>query len=212
MKHFAGVLHHQVQTLTDVLRHQQELRCREIVAGAERKARQVIEASRAKLRERRRQAVHEERRRREHELQTARSRVETLKRRRAFAEHESVLASAWPLLVAALEERWSNADQRLAWCNMIVSEAATALTGSDWVIEHPPDWTAEDRDAVVQQTRKLGIAVPEFVACEDIAGGLRIRTGTACLDGTMDGLLGTRREIEALLLAAWEQQHEGQHG
>ena len=209
MTHFAGVLHHQVEILREALRHQQELRCREILAGAEREARQAIRDSRGKLRERQLQAVHEERHRREHELQTARSRVETLARRRAFARHEQVLRSAWPLLVDALEKRWSDTEHRRAWCDMIVSEAASALTGPDWVVEHPPQWTREDRDALLQRVQQLGIAAPTFEACETISSGLRIRVGTACLDGTTDGLLGTRREAEALLLAAWEQQREG---
>jgi len=212
MKNFAGVLDHQVQTLKDVLRHQQELRCREIVAAAERDARRAIRDNRDKLHERRLQAVREERRRRQHELQTARSRVETLKRRRAFARHEEVLQSSWPLLIDALQTRWSNPDERLAWCNMIVSEAAATLTGSDWIVEHPQDWTAADRDALVQRLQAFEVAVPEFVACDDIAAGLRIRTGTACLDGTTDGLLGARNDVEALLLAAWEDQHEALHG
>lgn len=212
MTRFAGVLDHQLQTLKDALRRQQELRCREIIAGAERDAEQAIRDSRGKLRERQLQAVREERRRREHELLTARSRIETLKRRRAFARHERILQSTWPLLNDALEERWSNAEQRHAWCDMIVSEAAATLTGSDWVIEHPPDWTRDDRDALVQRMQQLGIAVPKFIACENITSGLRIRTGTACLDGTLGGLLSTRRDVEALLLAAWEEQEKGRHG
>lgn len=212
MTQFAGVLRHQVQTLKEALRQQQELRCREIIAGAQRDAEQAIRDSRGKLRERQLQAVREERRRREHELQTARSRVETRKRRRAFARYEKVVQSAWPLLVAALKERWSDAEQRLAWCNMIVSEAAATLTGQDWVIEHPPDWTRGDRDALVQRMQQLGIAVPKFVACANITSGLRIRTGTACLDGTSDGLLSTRRDVEALLLASWERLREAHRG
>jgi vacuolar-type H+-ATPase subunit E/Vma4 len=209
MTNFAGVLQHQVQALTDALRQQQELRCQELIAEAEREAAQAVRDSRDQLRERQRQAVREARRQREHELQTARSRVETLRRHRAFAQHEAVLQSLWPLLVNALEERWSDVEQRLAWCNMIVSEAAATLTGPDWIIEHPPDWTSEDRDALLQRMQELGIAAPEFAACDDISNGLRIRTGTACLDGTPDGLLGERRDVEALLLAAWERQDEG---
>jgi len=212
MTHFAGVLHRQVQALRDALRRQQELRCREIIAGAEREAAQAIRDSRGKLRERQLKAVREERQRRAHELQTAGSRIETRKRRRAFAQHERILQSAWPLLIDALAERWSNAEQRLAWCDMIVSEAAATLTGSDWVIEHPQDWTRKDRDELVQRMQQIGIAVPKFVACETITSGLRIRTGTACLDGTPDGLLSLRGDVDALLLASWERLREGHRG
>jgi len=50
------------------------------------------------------------------------------------------------------------------------------------------------------------------VAASDITCGLRISADTACLDGTIDGLLGTRHDVEALLLAAWEQQAERHDG
>jgi vacuolar-type H+-ATPase subunit E/Vma4 len=208
MTNFEGVLHHQVRTLKDALRHQQERRSREIVAKAQREAKQAIRDSRKQLRERQRQAVREERRRREHELQTAKSRVETRARRHAFRQHEEVLQALWPLLADALRERWADTEQRRAWCDMIVSEAAAALTGTDWVIEHPPGFTSKDRDALLQRLQQLDIAAPTFTPCDDIANGLRIKTGTACLDGTTDGLLAERRDIEASLLAAWEQQEE----
>lgn len=210
MKHFAGVLNHQVQTLKQALHQQQELRCREIVTAAERAARQAIRGSRNKLHERQLQAVREERRRRAQELKTACSRIETRKRRRAFEQHEKVLQALWPLLVTALEERWSNNEQRLAWCKLIVSEAAATLSGKDWLVEHPPDWTAKDRDTLVQSLQPFGIAAPQFAASEDITSGLRIRTGSACLDGTSTGLLTERLDVEGLLLAAWEEQ-DGEH-
>ena len=212
MTRFTGVLGHQVQRLTDALRHQQEGRCREIVATAERKARMAIRDSRRELHERERQAVSEERQRRAQELLTARSRIETVERRRAFARHEEVLQAAHPLLVAALENRWAESGARLAWCDMIITEAAATLMGSDWVIEHPANLAQVDRDAIVHRMRELNLEPPEFVACEDFTSGLRIRTSAACLDGTADGLLGAREEVEALLLAAWEQQDGGDDG
>lgn len=208
MKRFAGILHHQVQRLDDAIRHQQEMRCREIIADADRKAKQAIRDSRGRLLKHQQQAVREERQRREHELLIAKSRVETAQRRRAFARHEKVLQSAWPLLLEALALRWLDADHRRAWCDMIVTEAAATLMGTDWVIEHPADFPADDRDALLDRVHTLGLAAPSFAACKDIPSGLRIRTGTSCLDGTIDGLLGSRDDVEALLLAAWEQQAE----
>jgi len=203
---FAGILHHQVQRLDDAIRHQQELRCREIIADADRNAKQAIRDNRSRLYERQRQALREERQHREHALLIAKSRIETAHRRRAFARHEKVLQFAWPLLLEALARRWSDPDQRRAWCDMIVTEAAATLMGPDWVVEHPPDFPVDDRDALVDRMRKLGLAVPSFIACEHIACGLRIRTATSCLDGTIDGLLAARADVEALLLAAWERQ------
>ena len=205
MTRFSGVLDRQVQRLKDTLRRQQEARCREIIATAERKAKLAIRDNRQKLHERQRQAVGEERQRRAHELLIARSRIETLERRRAFARHEKVLRDARPLLVEALDNRWADSGHRLAWCNMIVAEAAGSLKGSDWVIEHPANLAQEDRDAIARHVQQLDVESPTFAACDDITSGLRIRAGTARLDGTKNGLLSAREDVEALLLAAWEQ-------
>jgi vacuolar-type H+-ATPase subunit E/Vma4 len=209
---FAGILHHQLQRLEDALRRRQEERCREIVANAERNAKQAIRDSRRRLAERQRQAVTEERHRRANELLIARSRIETLKRHRAFTQHEEVLGASWPLLTAALEQRWSDADHRRAWCDMIVSEAAASLLASDWVVEHPVDLPGADRDAIEKRLRQLQREPARLVACDDITSGLRIRAATACVDGSTAGLLRTRQDVEALVLAAWEQQDEAGHG
>jgi hypothetical protein len=212
MTQFTGILQRQVQRLEDALRHRQEARCRDIVLGAERKAKQAIRDSRQRLAKRQRQAVSEERHRRANELLIARSRLETLKRRRAFTQHEKVLSESWPRLLEALEARWSVTDQRRAWCDMIVSEAATSLLASDWVIEHPMDISKEDRDAIAGRLQQHGREPATFVTCSDITSGLRIRAATACIDGTTAGLLRSRHDVEALLLAAWEQRDEAGHG
>ena len=212
MTRFAGVLHHQVQRLQDALRRQQEVRCRDIVASAERQSKQAIRDSCQKLLERRRQAVNEERQRRAHELLIAKSRIETLERRRAFAQHEKVLQAAWPLLLEILEKRWSDDKQRRAWCDMIVSEASGTLMGSDWTVEHPGTLPKEDRDAIARRLQQLEGTSARFVACDDITSGLRIRVDSACVDGTTEGLLSDREGVEALLLAAWEQADGRNHG
>ena len=212
MNLFAGVLDHQVRRLRDALRRQQEARCREIVANAERQSKQAIRDSQQKLFERRRQALREERQHRAHELLIAKSRIETQERRRAFAQHEKVLQAAWPRLLATLEKRWADAAQRRAWCAMIVSEASGALMGTDWIVEHPANLAKQDRDTITHHLQQLQCAPATFVACDDIASGLRIRAGSACVDGTAEGLLGNRHDVEALLLAAWEQQDGNDHG
>jgi vacuolar-type H+-ATPase subunit E/Vma4 len=212
MTRFAGVLHHQVQKLQDALRRQQEARCREIIANAERQSKQAIHDSRQKLFERRRRAVSEERQRRAHELLIAKSRIETQERRRAFAQHEKVLHEAWPLLLETLEKRWADDGQRRAWCEMIVAEASGTLMGSDWIVEHPGSLAKKDRDAIARRLQQLQCAPATFVACDDITSGLRIRVGDACVDGTIEGLLGSRHDVEAQLLAAWEQLDGSDHG
>lgn len=212
MTRIASVLDRQVHRLRDALRRQQEARCREIVANAERQSKQAVRDARAKLFERRRQALREERQHRAHELLIAKSRIETQERRRAFAQHEKVLQAAWPLLVATLEKQWADDVQRCAWCDMVVSEASGALMGTDWIVEHPVGLEKKDRDAISRRLEQLQCAPTRFVACDDITSGIRVRAASTCVDGTAEGLLGNRHDVEALLLAAWEQQDRSDHG
>jgi len=205
MNRFDGVLGVQVQSLLDVLRRQQEARCREIVAAAEHKAKEAVQDTRRQLYERLRQTVAGLRQRRRHELLVARSHVESETRRAAFARYERIIEAAWPRLAEALERRWQDDDSRRAWCGMIVSEAAGTLAPEGWQVEHPADWRDADRDALVALLAEKGVAAPAFSTDDDITAGLRIRAGTACLDGTAAGLLAARHDVEALLLASWEQ-------
>jgi vacuolar-type H+-ATPase subunit E/Vma4 len=206
MNRFEGVLGVQTRALVDVLRKQQETRCREIIAAAEQQAKQAVQQAREKLRKRQRDALDEERQRRQHELLVAASRIESHARRRAFARYEQVLGEAWPRLAEALGSRWADGDGRRAWCELIVTEAAATLSPGEWLVEHPDAWSADDRKAVEAQAAERGIPVPAFSDDASIAAGLRIRAGSACLDGTDRGLLASREDVEALLLACWEEQ------
>lgn len=206
MNRFDGVLDVQARALMDVLRKQQEMRCREIIAAAKQNAKQAVQQAREKLRERQRHALNEERQRRRHELLVAASRIESHARRRAFARYEKVLGDTWPRLVAALGSRWADGDGRRAWCEMIVAEAAATLGPGEWIVEHPDEWSADDRKAVEAQAARRGVPVPAFSVDTGTTAGLRIRCGSACLDGTDRGLLASREDVEALLLACWEQR------
>jgi vacuolar-type H+-ATPase subunit E/Vma4 len=206
MNDFDGVLGMQVQSLVEAIRRHREQRCREIVADAEHKAKNAVREARGKLYERQRRSLQEERERRGHELHVAASRIESGARQRTHANYGRILEAAWPRLEAALARRWAAEDGRRAWCETLVADAAGALIAGDWVVEHPVGWSAEDRDAVIAMITERGIPAPEFRADETIGSGLRFRAASACLDGTAAGLLASRGDVEALLLAAWEQQ------
>lgn len=209
MTQIGGVLGLQVESMLTAIQRQRDERCREIVATAEQRANQALAESRRRLFRRQRRAVAEERERRRHELHVAASRRETLARERAYARYRRVLEDAWPRLVAALESRWMDAGTRRAWCDMVVAEGIDVLGSADWLVEHPEAWPAAERDRVKARLAEHGLAAPVFRGDAGIRAGLRVRADTACLDGTSEGLLSRREEIEALLLAMWERQRPG---
>lgn len=201
----AGILEVQVDSLLDELKRQEARRCQEILTAAERAARDLTAATRHELRRKRRQAVADERQRRRHALLEAASRIETRAQSSAHARYKKVLDTAWPRLLAALEDRWRQPDSRWAWCEMLVDEAAASLGRSSWTVEHPPDWNAGDESRLLAASDDRAVAAPTFVGDPCIRAGVRIRVEDACLDGTLDGLLADRRAVEAQILGTWER-------
>lgn len=206
MNTFRGILDLQVRSVLDALQAQQNSRCREIESTAARKAEQLLADTRRRVRERVHRAVTEERQRRDTALLECRHRIETGRRRRVQEHYRTFLQDAEPLLRAELEQRWRDEASRRSWCEMLLGEAADRLPGDRWTTEHPGNWSGSDTRWLEQAFAARELPTPELVEDADIAAGLRIRLGPACLDGTLDGLLANRHAADARLLAAWERE------
>lgn len=206
MSDFGNRLSLQVDALVTALRMQQETRCGQIVRQAETQAQAMLASSRRRLRDRVRLAVGEERKRRAVALHQARQRFQTANRRKIQAQYKEMLRRAWPLLVSVLESRWANSASRRQWCDLLLHEACSAMSPENWVIEHPPAWDAGDAGRLTGLLGERGVPEPDYRVDETIRGGLRIRHAGACLDGTIEGLLSKRIDVEAHLLAVWERE------
>lgn len=210
MSDFEGIVGRQAGALADMLRQTRERRCREIVAEAEQRAAQLTRESRQSARERVHQAVTEERRRRERAIVEARRRLETAERKRIQARYDELLGRAWPLLVRELERRWSTPADRAAWCELLVDEAAALFGTEGWTIVHPQPgngaWSEEDSDKLGGMLASFGVKAADYRTDSELRAGLQIRQGGARLDGSIDGLLAQRSDIEGRLLACWETE------
>jgi len=205
MTEFTGVLGLQVESLLEELKRQEARHCQEIITAAERAARDLEARTRRELFRKRRRAVADERQRRRHALLEAASRMETREQRSAHTRYEQVLEVAWPRLLVALEERWRHRDGRRSWSAMLVDEAVSAIEAKTWTVEHPADWSSDDQSWFVEACSDRAIPPPVFLVDPGISAGLRVRLGDACLDGTLDGLLANRHEVEARILGMWER-------
>lgn len=205
MTEFTSVVSLQIETLLEELKRQEARRCQEIITAAERTARDLRDETRRELLRKRRQAVADERQRRRHALLDAASRIETREQRSAHARYEQVLEAAWPRLLAALQDRWDRAESRRRWSAMLIDEAASVLEARTWTVEHPAQWNADDESWLLEACNDRGIPSPVFLVDPDIGAGLRVRLDDACLDGTLDGLLASRHDVEARILGMWER-------
>ena len=213
MKSFDGIVSHQVETLTGVLRERTDKRCREIRQEAKRRADALLSQGRREARLRVHAAVLEERRRRESAILEARQRLETEARRQRQGRYQRLIDLAWPLLDRELAARWGRPASRAEWCELVVGEAVHLLGQDDWVVEHPHPqtgtWSADDRERLEKLLAARDIPPANFQPDSTLAAGLRVRRHGACLDGTTSGLLARREAVIALLLAHWEIEASG---
>lgn len=204
MKDFEGVLALQVESIVANLRHLQEERSGRLLRQAESQAQELKRAARRRFRKHGSEAVREARARREKALRMAEHRIHAEAGDRMQARYAAVLREGWPALVAELQRRWSDSPTRRGWCDAIVARALGAFGQTAWTIEHPSSWTDADSEHLSRTLKKLDVPPATYTLDETATAGLRVRNGTACLDGTIDGLLGERTRVEGRLLAAWE--------
>ena len=208
MKSFDGIVSHQVETLTSVLRERADKRCREIRQEARQRANALLSQGRREARLRVHAAVLEERRRRESAVLEARQHLETEARRLRQGRYQRLIDLAWPLLDRELAARWARPASRSEWCELVVDEAEHVLGKDHWVVEHPRAetgaWSVDDRERLETLLAARNISPADFRSDSELAAGLRVRRHGACLDGTTGGLLARREAVIARLLAHWE--------
>jgi vacuolar-type H+-ATPase subunit H len=197
----------QLQHLLQIVERERDSRCRSEIEAAEQQARQIVrqayrdarshahadlEALRAQVRQR---------------LISADARQQTRLRELRQQADQAFLDAAWQPLQNALMRRWGHAGHRQEWIAQLVENASTTLLNRDWLIEHPQDWPAAECEALRDRLTREQTCTPHLEPRADIRAGLRISTGGAVVDGSIEGLLRQRSHIEALLLAEIRKQH-----
>jgi len=191
----------QMQQLLEVVARHRDEHCNELLGQARREASQVIRQAHAEARARMHESVQGIREKQRSRLAAAEAQLQTRRRRRREAADLWLLAAAWQPLRKALQARWSQEKARRQWIDFLVQRACTLLIATDWQIEHPLDWPAQERAALEGRLDGQLGRLPEFIPREQISAGLRICADGTCVDGTLEGLLRDQTRIESLLLA-----------
>ncbi|MEZ5729313.1 MAG: hypothetical protein R3E48_15750 [Burkholderiaceae bacterium] len=178
-------------------------------------ARSIREQAQTKARRQQRRALDELRAARRARQNRTRAALETEARKQAAVRAQAAIEQGWPLLAAALETRWTNADSRARWIRDAVGLARAHLPAASWVIVHPAGWCDADlsvlREAVStpesesDPTPEIGITLRVDPDCR---AGLAIETDDARLDTRLGALVADRDAVEAALLAELEHDHD----
>lgn len=188
------------QGLIDLVETHQAEACRRLITEAEEAARALVQGAHGSARRRLHQRAVAERARARGRIEAARAERATRERRAIERLHWQLLEAAWPRLREALLERWRSPAGRRAWLDRAVREALGILPRKAWRVCHPPGLGAEE-GARLQAELAPQIAGPlELAVAADLVAGVRIESGEAVLDATLEGLLADRRRLEARLL------------
>ena len=134
------------------------------------------------------------------EIAAAEAKLVTQRRMHAQRRIVGMLKHAWPRLAQALRERWETPAGRAAWVAQHLSIALLALPAAGWVIRHPHNWSAPEREETSQWLQAHGIEDARCEADAALLAGIRVVCGLNVLDASLDGLLADRTQIDGRLL------------
>ena len=191
--------------LLEVVSADREARCRAILAPAEAAAAGRVETGLMATRRALRQALAGEREALRARLDAALAQRDAARRQRHQRLARASAEEGWALLASALYRRWQTPESRQRWIAAVLEVAGTRLPPGGWCIRHPPGLAAAETAAMQQALAAQGVADARCEAAADIAAGIEIRVGDACLDATVDGLLADRAAVAGRLVHLWEE-------
>ncbi len=175
-----------------------------IMEEAHRTADAVRTEARTRARARVRAAFAEQRALRARRLAALEARLATERRVRAQHRTAVLLRGAWEQLPGALLGLWREPVTRAAWVEHVLAAARARMPRGAWRIVHAPDWPDAEQRAVTQAVTEWSGVAPTLEVDHGIAAGLVVAAGPNSIDGTLDGLVQDRADVEARLIGALE--------
>ena len=198
-----------VSQLLTVVEQARDERCAEIMERARLESAHTLKQAWQKARGRLHQEIMHARARFAHQVRLEQAGEEVRRRQARQQADRRLLDESAQLLRDALIARWRTPAARKLWIEAVIEQALERLRSTDWRIEHPGDWSAQEREALEQRlAEKLG-ATPVFHSDTSLPAGIRVCAGSTVVDGGCDGLLRDRVRIEARLLAIVRETGHG---
>ena len=191
-----------MQALLDLVESDRTRLCDSILGEAHVRAHGLRTDARAAARRRVRQVFEEQRTRRDERLAAAEARLATQRRLHAQQHLSTRLRLASDALTQALHGLWHEEEARATWTAAVLAAARVRMPPGDWRIAHPADWADDERARALREAELA--ATPSCEVDPRITAGLRVASGGIVLDGTLEGLLADRAEVEARLVRQLE--------
>ncbi|QRJ62260.1 hypothetical protein [Azospira restricta] len=182
-----------------------DARCRAILEPAAAAAEALLAAALADARRELRRALVAERTRLAGERAAAAARRDAAGRSRAQRLALGAVAAGLDRLAPALQRRWDDAATRRRWVAAACRIARQRLPAAGWQLRHPAAVAAAEVADWLRGLAAAGVADVRCEAAAEIAAGIEIRVGDACLDATAAGLAGDPAAVAGRLLQLWEE-------
>ena len=192
---------HNRESLEALVAHVEE-QCRSRVDEIERRAGdqsdRIRQSARDKAAELLREARARERRNMRERVRTERARQQGRIRKRELAERRTMAERGLEHVREALVRLWHRDEHaRAAWLKRALSDARNVMTGDDWSVRHPGDWSPDQaRAARVARDARI-----EWKADPTLREGFLVSAGKAVVDATPAGLTARGARIGGVLLA-----------
>ena len=174
--------------------------CQALLAKAREESRRILHAAQIAARHDLRARLSPEREQLAAEVAAAGARLVTQRRLRDQKRIVALLRQAWPILTRVLRERWEARLERASWVVHHLAVAWRALPAGAWIIQHPPNWPAAEREQAGRWLQAHGIEGARFEPDPKLHAGIRVVCGSNILDASLEGLLAERAQIEGRLL------------
>jgi hypothetical protein len=197
-------LESQAQALLDLVEADRARQVAAILDEARGRAATLRSQAHAEARKRMREAFAEQRALHRERLAAAQARLATQRRLHEQQRTAALLQRAWGRLPGELVQLWRAPASRAAWVAMVTAAARARMARGPWRIVHAPDWPVAEQRALRAAWSVGPDAAPAFEADAQIRAGLKVAAGGNLIDGTLDGLLADRRDIESRLLRQLE--------
>jgi hypothetical protein len=190
----------QARALLDLVEADRERQCTQILGEAGSRAAALRAQSQAEAHARMRQAFAEQRLLQRSRIAAAQARLATHRRLHEQQRSAALLRLAGEQLPGELLALWRQGASRALWVDHVIAAAKERMPHGPWHIVHAADWPPSEQQALAQTIAAESGAAPLFEPEATIGAGLKIVADGNLIDGTLDGLLSDRDDIEARLL------------
>ncbi|WP_130471549.1 hypothetical protein [Candidatus Magnetaquicoccus inordinatus] len=182
-----------LRLLVQRIKQQQQLQCQQILDEARNRAAELLAAATAEAEKREAAALAAEQQRLAETEATLQARQATEQRQQRLLQTRALLERGWQRLLENVQRRWDNQAQRAHWLTMLLQKAQQTFHHADWLILHPQEWNPEEWRAQLPSAR--------FQVDTELTAGVKICCKGVWLDGSLQGMITSQRELSGLLLA-----------